>query len=187
MVRVTRSATGVSGVTSSSPAMSVARANGRVLFSVFDKAGFHISALPAERAVGEPVTADDAKRVAEGMDGNGPDTTIAKPSTKSAAVLPAEGHGGASTINTYLEDSDDGLPADSSITNRPYRTAFRLAAIGQPSLGVGGGSVLGTQFSGGVSAFFSDMLGDQAIGVALQASGQIRDIGGQLLYINSAR
>ena len=187
MFRVTRTATGVSGVTATSPAMSVARANGRVLFSVFDKAGFHISALPAERAVGEPVTADDAKRVAEGMDGNGPDTTIAKPSTKSAAVLPAEGHGGASTINTYLEDSDDGLPADSSITNRPYRTAFRLAAIGQPSLGVGGGSVLGTQFSGGVSAFFSDMLGDQAIGVALQASGQIRDIGGQLLYINSAR
>ena len=187
MFRVTRTATGVSGVTSTSPAMSVARANGRVLFSVFDKAGFHISTLPAERAGGEPVSADDARRVAEWMDGNGPDTVVVKPVTKSAAVLPAEGHGGASTVSSYLADSDHGLPSDSAIVERPYRTAFRLAAIGQPSLGVGAGGLLGTQVSGGASAYFSDMLGDQSIGVALQASGQLRDFGGQLLYINSAR
>ena len=187
MFRVTRTATGVSGVTSTSPAISDARANGRVLFSVFDKAGFHISGLPAERAVGQPVDVDDSRRVAEQMDGNGPDTVIAKPITKSAAVLPAEGHDGPSTISDYLADSDDGLPADSSITERSYRTAFRLAAIGQPSFGVGAGSVFGTQFSGAASAYFSDMLGDQSIGVALQASGQLRDIGGQLLYINTGR
>ena len=52
-------------------------------------------------------------------------------------MLPADGHGGPSTVSGYLDDSDTGLPSDSSITERPYRTAFRLAAIGQPSLGVG--------------------------------------------------
>ena len=188
--RVTHSATGVSGVTASSPAISVARGNGRLLFSVFDKAGFRIGALPAERAIGEPVTAADARRVADGVDGTGPDTVVVpKPGTKqarSAAALPADGQGGGSAVVAYLHDSDDGLPSDSAITERPYRTAFRLAAIGQPSLGVGSSSVFGTQFSGGASAYFSDMLGNQSIGVAVQASGQLRDIGGQLLYINSA-
>jgi hypothetical protein len=186
--RVTRSATGVSGVTASSPAISVARGNGRLVFSVFDKAGFRIGALPAERAIGEPVALDDVRRVAEGTDGNGTDTVIAQPkrTTKSAAMLPSDGQGMTSTVIGYLHDADSGLPSDSSIAKRPYRTAFRLAAIGQPSLGVGSSSVLGTQFSGGASAYFSDMLGNQSIGVAVQASGQLRDIGGQFLYINSA-
>ena len=186
--RVTRSATGVSGVTASSPAISVARGNGRLVFSVFDKAGFRIGALPAERAIGEPVATDDARRVADGTDGTGVDTVVVPPkvSAKSAAVLPSDGQGAGSTVIGYLRDTDSGLPSDSLIAERPYRTAFRLAAIGQPTLGVGTSSLLGTQFSGGASALFSDMLGNQAIGVALQASGQLRDIGGQLLYINSA-
>jgi Tol biopolymer transport system component len=184
--RVTHSATGVSGVTATSPAIAVARENGRLLFSVFDKAGFHISALPAERAQGEPISNED-RRIADGMDASAPDTTGAQPPTKSAAILPNDGNGAPSRVIAYLQDSDDGLPSDSSIVDRSYRTAFRLAAIGQPSLGVGSSSVLGTQFSGGASAYFSDMLGNQSIGVALQASGQLRDIGGQLLYINSAR
>ena len=186
--RVTRAATGVSGVTATSPAISVARANGRVVFSVFDKGGYRIAALPAERAQGEPVVTDDARRVADRMDGNGPDTVVVAVPAKSAAVLPNDGRGGPSTISTYLNDSDEGLPpADSTFEERPYRTGFRLAAIGQPSLGVGGGGVLGTQVSGGASAYFSDMLGNQSIGVGLQASGQLRDIGGQLLYLNTAR
>jgi hypothetical protein len=188
--RVTRSATGVSGVTATSPAISVARGNGRLMFSVFDKAGFRIGALPAERALGEPITADDTRRVADGTDGNGPDTVVSQPKpgsrARSAAALPSDGQSTRSRIIDYLHDSDDGLPADSAVTERPYRTAFRLAGLGQPSLGVGSSSVFGTQFSGGASAYFSDMLGNNMIGLAVQASGQLRDIGGQLLYINSA-
>jgi hypothetical protein len=185
--RVTRAATGVSGVTASSPAISVARGNGRLVFSVFDKAGFRIGALPAERAQGEPIATDDTRRVAEGTDGSAPDTAVAPSSPrKSAAVLPSDGRGITSTVISYLRDADDGLPSDSAITERPYRTAFRLAGLGQPSFGVGSSSVFGTQFSGGMSAFFSDMLGNQAIGVGVQANGQLRDIGGQFLYLNSA-
>jgi hypothetical protein len=192
--RVTRAATGVSGVTASSPAISVARGNGRLVFSVFDKAGFRIAALPAERAQGEPVSVDDARRVVEGSDGSAPDTTpagrardttSAPRTTKSAAMLPSDGQGRKSAVIAYLHNADDGLPSDSVITERPYRTAFRLAALGQPSVGIGTSSVFGTQFSGGMSALFSDMLGDQNVGVGIQANGQLRDIGGQLLYLNT--
>jgi hypothetical protein len=160
-----------------------------VLFSVFDKAGFHIVGLPAERAQGEPVVTDGTHPIADDMDASAPDTTPPQQPTpkKSAAVLPSDGQGAPSAVIAYLHDSDDGLPADSSsFQERPYRTGFRLAAIGQPTLGVGSSSVLGTQFSGGASALFSDMLGDQSIGVGVEASGQLRDIGGQLLYINTA-
>ena len=184
--RVTSAATGVSGVTATSPAISVARANGRLMFSVFDKAGFRIAALPAERAQGVPMAADETRPIAEGSDGSAPDTIQPPASTKSAAILPSDGRGVTSAVIGYLHDADDGLPSDSVITERPYRTAFRLAGLGQPSFGVGSSSVFGTQFSGGMSAFFSDMLGNQNIGASIQANGQLRDIGGQLLYINSA-
>jgi hypothetical protein len=195
--RVTHAGTGVSGVTATSPAISVARGNGRLLFSIFDKAGFRIGALPAERAQGEPLS-HDGRPIADGMDASvtdnvtaprgskSADTVTVPRSTKSAAVLPSDGPGLTSQVLDYLHDAVDGLPSDSAFTERPYRTGFRLAAIGQPSIGVGSSSVFGTQFSGGASAYFSDMLGNQSIGVGLQASGQLRDIGGQLLYINSA-
>jgi len=187
MYRVTRTATGVSGVTGTSPAISVARETGRLLFSVFDKAGFHIAALPAERAQGEPLATDSTRRVADRMDGNGPDTVDVRSRAKSAAVLPSDGRDVRSTIAEYLADTDDGLPTNAAYEEKEYRTAFRLAGLAQPSVGVGTNSLLGTQFSGGVSAFFSDMLGNQMIGVAVQASGELRDIGGQLLYINSGQ
>jgi hypothetical protein len=187
MYRVTRTATGVSGVTGTSPAISVARETGRLLFSVFDKAGFHIAALPAERAQGEPLATDSTSRVADRMDGNGRDTVDVKPKTKPADVLPSDGRDVRSTIAEYLADTDDGLPTNAAYEEKEYRTAFRLAGLAQPSVGVGTNSLLGTQFSGGASAFFSDMLGNQMIGVAVQASGELRDIGGQLLYINSGQ
>jgi Tol biopolymer transport system component len=183
--RVTNTATGVSGVTGTSPAISVARLNGRVLFSVFDKAGFHLSALSADRAVGELI--DDPRRIVQEMDGSSADTIAPKIPARSAAILPTDGRGGSSAVSDYLADSDRGLPSDSVVTERSYRTAFRLAGIGQPSVGVGHSSLLGTQFSGGASAYFSDMLGNQSIGVAVMASGQLRDVGGQLQYLNTAR
>jgi hypothetical protein len=140
-----------------------------------------------ERAGGEPVMLDDERRVADGMDASAPDTTVVRPATKSAAVLPAEGSGGRSTVSDYLEDSDDGLPADSSIVDRPYRTGVPAGRDRSAPRSVLAPAVsLGTQFAGGASAYFSDMLGNHALGVGLQASGQLRDIGGQLLYINSA-
>ena len=187
--RVTRTATGVSGVTNASPAITVARETGRLLYSVFDKAGFQILALPAERAQGEPLTGDDRRRVAELTDGNGDarDTVDTRATPRSAAVLPSEGNGITSTIANYLADTDAGLPTNAAYEEKPYRSAFRLAGIGAPSVGVGTSSLLGTQFSGGASVFFSDMLGNQMLGVAVQASGQLRDIGGQVLYLNSGR
>ena len=54
-----------------------------------------------------------------------------------------------------------------------------LDFLGQPSFGVGS-TRFGPALSGGVSAYFSDMLGDHQLGAAIQAQGSVKDIGGQI-------
>src|SRR5690606_22061449 len=53
--QVTNLATGISGISSLSPAMSVASSNGRVMFSVFENSGNNIYGLDAARTRGTPV------------------------------------------------------------------------------------------------------------------------------------
>jgi Tol biopolymer transport system component len=160
--RVTRVATGVSGVTATSPAISIAAQTGRLFFSVFSNAGFQLVGLDAARTVGTPLT-EPALAVVAGAEA---DTTGA--------------------VAAYLRDPVTGLPPDGALSERPYRPLFRLGALGQPSLGVAVGGAFGTQVGGSASAYFLDMLGDQSLGVAVQASGTARDIGGEVLYLNTA-
>ncbi len=169
ILQVTRAATGVSGIAASSPAISVARESGTLAFSVFERGGFHIATLTADRARGVVLSGPRA-----GLE------------STTADQLPADSSAREHTVEAYLLDPDRGLPADSSIESRPYHAGFRLASLGQPSLGVGVGGAFGTQIVGGASAYFSDVLGENELGIAAQASGTMKDLGGQLLYINSA-
>ncbi len=166
LLQVTRTATGVSGIAATSPALSVSR-TGRAVFSVFERGGTQLASLSTEEMRGQPL---------------GTDT-----SAPEAGRMPTDSLSGTRVVTSYLQDADTGLPADSSVSERPYRAGFQLAAIGQPMLGVGVGGAFGTQVVGGASAFFTDVLGDHSLGVALQASGTMRDIGGQLLYIDESR
>jgi Tol biopolymer transport system component len=165
--RVTRVATGVSGITHTSPAMTVSRRTGGLFFSVFDEQGFAVLTLPADRTVGQPVAATVAQLPAAGL-------------------LPPGDTPGRAPVTSYLADPLAGLPAVSNFPILPYRARFALDAIGQPSLGVASGP-FGTGLAGGVSAFFGDQLGDQMIGAAIQAQGTVQDIGGQAVYYNLKR
>ncbi len=165
--RVTRVATGVSGITHTSPAMTVSRRTGSVYFSVFDEQGFAVYTLPADRAAGQPVTPAVGQLAAGGL-------------------LPPGDTPGRAPVTSYLTDAVAGLPATSNFPILPYRSKFSLDAIGQPSLGVASGP-FGTGLAGGVSAFFGDQLGDQMIGTAIQAQGTVQDIGAQAVYYNLKR
>ncbi|MGQ0816196.1 MAG: peptidase S9, partial [Gemmatimonadota bacterium] len=165
--QVTRLATGVSGITALSPALSVAQRSGRVMFSVFENTGYNVYGLDAERAVGTPVqTGPEAARVA-------------------AAILPPMEAYGSGMVAEYLADPQTGLPAATvRLAREDYRPRLMLDFLGQPSVGVGA-TRFGPQVGGGVSAFFSDMLGDHSLGAAIQAQGTLKDIGGQAFYRNS--
>jgi hypothetical protein len=67
-----------------------------------------------------------------------------------------------------------------------FSSGLSLDYIGQPSIGVGTDSY--GQYVGGVtSAYFSDMLGNKALGVQLQAQGTFKDIGGTAFYADFSR
>jgi Tol biopolymer transport system component len=164
--RVTNSATGVSGITSISPTLTVAQKTGRVLFTVFQAQGFTIRALEPEQAMGQPAVVTDNAQVA-----------------LIGSELPP-GDVTHSLVMTYLADPIDGLVSGNDFRVTPYKPSFQLDALGQPSVGVVAGGPFGTGVAGGVSAFFGDQLSDQQIATAIQANGTVRDIGGAVYYTN---
>ncbi len=166
--QVTRVATGVSGITALSPAMSVALGTGRVMFSVFQNAGNNVYGLDAAAAQGTLVSTTGEQ--------------IAR-----AAVLPPVNAFGTGLVAEYLRDPSTGLPpSDVTFATHDYRPSLNLDYLGAPSVGVGTSSFGGgPQLGGAISGFFSDMLGDHNLGVAIQANGSLKDIGGQAQYLNA--
>ena len=164
VTRVTRLSTGVSGITAISPALTVAPATGRMLFSVFKDQGYAVFALDSSRTHGEPMVLG---------------STVA-----SAGVLPPGDTPGRATVTNYLKDPLTGLVSGDEFTTTPYRSKFSLDAIGQPTIGVSAGGPFGTGVAGGVSFLFGDQLSNKQIGVGIQANGQVQDIGGQVVYQN---
>ncbi len=164
--RVTQVATGVSGITYISPALSVAAQTGRIAFSVFDEFEFHIIGI-------EPTPGTAVARAERAEDQLG---------RKLPPVSPER----FSRVETYLADAETGLLPEGSVTasdGEPYRRTLSLDYLGQPTIGVGTDNY-GSYVGGGTSAYFSDMLGDRILGVALQAQGTFKDIGGQAFYQN---
>lgn len=154
--------TGIAGITSSSPALSLATKSGRLVFSVFEDDGHVVYRL------------DPAKVVA----------LVSPEATGVAAVLPGRTTPGGDVL-ALLGDPIRGLPppAAPADTVEKYRQTLGLDFLGQPTVS-GSVSAFGTRVSGGISAVFSDMLGDRALGLQAQAGGTLADFGGQLVYLN---
>ena len=162
--RVTELQTGVSGITALSPALSVARRSGRMMFSVFSNGGYSIVGLPEEETVGERVAPEG--------------------SSSRAAVLPPVQSVGEGLVGSYLDDPLTGLEEIQSPEVDPASDRLYLDRIVPPSVGTSVGGPLGTQVAGGVGFMFSDILGHQNLSVFLQANGTIKDIGGGVFYSN---
>ena len=158
--RVTHLATGVSGITTTSPAISVSRKTGTLLFNTFYDQGHEIRSMTTEQAQGTPVT---AATVAEGAQLPPPQVT-------------------RSLVTGYLADATTGLPTGNDFEVKAYHSSFSLDAIGQPSVGAVAGGPFGPGIVGGVSMLFGDQLSDRQIFTAIQANGTVKDIGGALQY-----
>ena len=164
--RITNLATAVSGITYTSPAMSVASRSGRLVYSVFDSLEFHIY----------------------GRDpGQGTQVVVAGNSYDSPGrKLPPADPERFSRVAAYLDDPQTGLVPSGTydaVEADEYDSSLSLDYVGQPSIGVGTDN-FGNYVGGGASAYFSDMLGNRILGVALQAQGTFKDIGGQAFYQN---
>jgi len=165
--RVTRVATGVSGITGMSPAMTVARNTGTLVFSVFDGFEFHVYALDSQRTAGTTVVAG---------------SPVVQDGRRIPPAVPAV----PSRVAAYLQDPQTGLEAPghfSTANASTYETGLTLDYVAPPSVGVGVDR-FGSYVGGGAVAYFSDMLGDRNLAVAFQAQGTLKDIGGQAIYQN---
>ncbi len=160
--RLTNVATGVSGITTMSPCLSVSRQTGRMLFTTFYNQGNEVRGFDASQTAGTPVTAS---------------------ASNDGAMLPPPDVT-RSLVSGYLADATTGLPSGAEFAVVPFHSSFSLDAIGQPSLGVVAGGPFGAGVSGGVSMLFGDQLSDRQIFAAIQANGTVKDIGGALQYYN---
>jgi Tol biopolymer transport system component len=165
--RVTRIATGVSGITSLSPTLSVARQSGDLVFSVFDRQGFSIRSMSPDQTLGTVVTPVAVE--------------------ESAGLLPPMKALATSAVMRGLRDPSTGLPGPYRVASRPAPNGLSLDYVGGPSVGVGFGGAYGTGLAGGVALSFSDMLGNQIVNTVVQANGTVKDIGAEALYLNRAR
>jgi Tol biopolymer transport system component len=164
--RVTRVATGVSGVTSAAPALTVASQTGDLMFSVFHEGHYTVYRMDADEVEAR------AEPVVQRYGG-----------VQAAGVLPPVEAANRGIVANYLVDATRGLPAVDAFPVDSYSPGLALDYIGVPTLGVAVDR-FGTSIAGAVATYWSDMLGNRQMMVAVQANGRVQDIGGQVQYVN---
>lgn len=161
--QVTNVATGISGLTELSPAMSMSLKTGQLVFSVFEETEYNIYTLTATEATGEPFQTD---------------ATVYR---ETVTLLPFSSST-ESLAEQYLSQIDIGEDSD-TFDRKPYDASLQLIQAGQTTIGV---SVdrFGSDLGGSTNLLFSDLLGNHMLMVAAQVNGGLKDIGAQVMYQN---
>jgi Tol biopolymer transport system component len=161
MYRVTDVATGVSGVTRLSPALSVAGKTGALTFSLFRRSGYEIYLISSDQLLaGSPFAAVGA-----------------------AAADSPPGDGNDAAIDPVPLLSDRKKPSAVISGGNSYRPKLSLEAIGTPYFSAGGGS-FGSSVQGGASLLFGDLLGDRQLLTAVHLSSQLDESAFGALYVD---
>lgn len=165
--QLTAVATGLSGITSASPALSVAAHSGTAAFSVYEAGKYDIYTLDVERGGTPP-----------------------RPLKVNAAVLPPIDRQ-ATTAPTLLADAGLGLPPPKTYPVEGYHSHVSLEAVAQPTVGVGV-SRYGAAIGGGIAFQFADLLRNHSLAAAVQLNSGIsgsyspKNTAAQAMYFNQA-
>ena len=162
--RVTNVATGISGLTEISPAISVAQKTGRLIFDVFSNTNYNIRGLEQQKAQGEKYKSNEKE-------------------FENVISLPLKDKSGEGIVENYLNNDTTGIVSGSDFKSHKYNPSLSLYNISQVGVGIATDRY-GTYLGGGVSTMFSDLLGNHILTAVLNVNGQIKDIGGQVAYFN---
>lgn len=162
--KLTKFATGISGITDLAPAYSVSRETGEVAYTFYRNDNYEIFKAQPEDFLQIPVNAYEVNLSAE---------LLAPGKTRVLNIVDHNLH----YIKSWPEDSFE---------VQPYDPKFQLEYIGSNGFGVAQ-STYGTYASGGVSMLFSDMLKHHQVYSLININGEVYDFGGQLAYIDSKR
>jgi hypothetical protein len=203
VVQLTNLRGGVSGITTLSPALSVAARTGRAVYSAYVDGRHEIFAIEAG-APGTPVElkpADDRPAAAllapgtprEALSASIP--PVVRPQRRdppnAGEPAPAESTiseivAGRGTTRTGPPGPKGTAPDSSRFTTEDYKPKLSLDFVGQPYV-TAGVDRQGAFVGGGTSFFFSDMLGNHNLAAMVQAQGRVEDIGGMVYYTNQER
>jgi hypothetical protein len=136
VTQVTNLFTGISGITGTSPAMSVAAQSGRMVFTLYRNGGYELHAV------------DEPETLAGPLHALPPATAMLPPVDRTSSLVLAG-----------LENPRAALPPDTGWVAASYSPGLSLDFIAQPSLAVAADRY-GTYVGGGVTLYWSDMLGD---------------------------
>jgi hypothetical protein len=149
-----------------------------MLFTEFAEGGYNIYAMLGDEMTGTPVMEMEAATV---------DTLIAVAGLLPPVPRPTEP--AFNRVSQMLADSKTGLPTAGDATDfdvLAYRPRLGLDYLGQPQVGVsvGGGAFGSGGLYGGIFGIFSDILARHLVYGAVQAQGQVDEVGFSLQYLN---
>ena len=156
--------TGISGITTFSPAISLAMKNECIAYTHYFKKGYTIYRAPLKDFHEKKVNPESINFL--------------------AATLPPVQPSPANLVDEHLSKIDTLYPVPvDSFKVFPYRPKFKLDYISNLGIGIST-SRYGTGIAGGVNMLFSDMIGNNQLLTGLALNGMIYDFAGMAAYLN---
>lgn len=159
--------TGVSGITETSPALSVAQKSGRIVYSYYEGDMYSL------------YTRDVTEEEAAGYSS----MTSLKPLEPEILPPRDEPEG---DLQGLLKNPIFGLPDEDEFPVQEYSAKLKLDYITPPTAAIGVDR-FGTYAGGGIAMFFSDMLGQHSLSTSFAINSRIIDSTVLVGYQNSAR
>jgi hypothetical protein len=163
IVQITNMYSGIAGITELSPSISVASETGRVAYSGYNNGFYTIYAI-------------DDKAVLEGQ-------AFLAQFERNPALLPARTEPEGALLG-LLRNPLFGLPKDTNFTISAYKPKIALDYVSPPNISVGADRY-GTYAAGGISAFWSDMLGYHTLITTAFTGSRIVDTSAVFAYLNN--
>ncbi|MFP4467546.1 MAG: hypothetical protein ACLFN2_01125 [Bacteroidales bacterium] len=164
LFRMTDYYTGISGITQMTPAFSIARETGDIVYSHYKEGNYSIYRASPDEFQREQVDPMDVDM--------------------TASVLPPFRAQADLIIDKNLEVAPykEIFPVD-SFAEKPFDPRFSLSYIGSTGIGMAT-SRYGTGMAGGVAMMFTDITGDNQLFAQVAVNGEIYDFGGMVGYLN---
>lgn len=152
--------TGISGITSISPALSVSAKSDRMVYSVYENSSYNIYTIDSLAALQGKIVPRRVMDIA-------PYTMVGDNILQTDPALLPPVIRKDKELTYILNNPDLGLANADSVKFKNYKSKFSLDYLGQPYL-MGGINPFGAYLGGGISMYWSDMLGNHNLLTAAQ-------------------
>jgi len=160
--RLTKYYTGISGITKFSPAYTLDRVHNKIIYNYFINHQYKLAQAKLNEFYNSEVIDTQVKL--------------------DPSLLPPKIDLNKSLVERLLRNRFPDLKVE--IVEKPYKPKFKLDYISNIGIGMNTSSMYGTGMMGGVSAIFSDMLGQHQLYTAASLNGEVYDFAFQAAYFN---